>query len=214
MAIRFSLRHGSTVPTTSSLNTYELGLNTGNNRLYFRNGGNSIFPIANSDDLDSYLPLTGGTLTGKLTLTDDLTMGTVDIVNGKRVYWISKLNDSTDTRTIWAGFANGNNSWYLYDYTNNKSIISSLATGVNNFNGNATTATSADTATSATQDGDGNVITDTYLPLSGGTLTGNLTINKSEPFLYLKHSSMDINSSTAPSSAVGNRITFLDKNGS
>ena len=32
------------------------------------------------------------------------------------------------------------------------------------------------TATAATQDGSGNVITSTYLPLSGGTLTGRLTV--------------------------------------
>lgn len=40
-----------------------------------------------------------------------------------------------------------------------------------NLTGNASTAT---TATTAIQDGNGNVITSTYLPLSGGTLTGNL----------------------------------------
>lgn len=52
-----------------------------------------------------------------------------------------------------------------------------------NLSGNATTATTAITATnattaaSATNDGNGNEITATYLPLAGGTLTGNLTEN-------------------------------------
>ena len=52
-----------------------------------------------------------------------------------------------------------------------------------NLSGNATTATTATTATnattaaSATNDGNGNEITATYLPLAGGTLTGNLTEN-------------------------------------
>jgi hypothetical protein len=38
-------------------------------------------------------------------------------------------------------------------------------------------ATSAGSATQATQDGDGNTISSTYLKLIGGTLTGNLTVN-------------------------------------
>lgn len=40
-------------------------------------------------------------------------------------------------------------------------------------------ATSAGSATKATQDGSGNTITSTYLPLSGGTLTGPLQIGAS-----------------------------------
>ena len=52
-----------------------------------------------------------------------------------------------------------------------------------NLSGNATTATtattalSATTATSATNDGNGNEITATYLPLAGGTITGNTTVS-------------------------------------
>ena len=38
-------------------------------------------------------------------------------------------------------------------------------------------ATSADTATKATQDSDGNKISDTYLKRSGGTMTGNLALS-------------------------------------
>ena len=40
-------------------------------------------------------------------------------------------------------------------------------------------AASADSATNATKDGDGNTISSTYLKLAGGTLTGALTINPS-----------------------------------
>ena len=40
----------------------------------------------------------------------------------------------------------------------------------------ADTATSADSATKATQDSDGNKISDTYLKRSGGTMTGNLAL--------------------------------------
>lgn len=42
--------------------------------------------------------------------------------------------------------------------------------------GNADTATSATSATKATQDGNGNVITSTYLPLAGGTMTGQIVL--------------------------------------
>lgn len=44
-----------------------------------------------------------------------------------------------------------------------------------NITGNATTATSA---TKATQDGSGNVITSTYLKLSGGTMSGDISYTK------------------------------------
>lgn len=52
--------------------------------------------------------------------------------------------------------------------------------------GNADTATSATSATKATQDGSGNVITSTYLKLSGGTMTGKIvsTYNQSTSWLY------------------------------
>ena len=41
------------------------------------------------------------------------------------------------------------------------------------------TTGNAATATKATQDGSGNVITSTYLPISGGTLTGDITFSDS-----------------------------------
>ena len=43
--------------------------------------------------------------------------------------------------------------------------------------GNAATATTATSATKATQDGNGATISSTYLKLSGGTMTGNITRN-------------------------------------
>ena len=48
------------------------------------------------------------------------------------------------------------------------------------FNGNATSATKA------TQDGSGNVITSTYLKLTGGTLTGDLILNAGNEDRFLK----------------------------
>ena len=49
------------------------------------------------------------------------------------------------------------------------------------------------------------------LPLSGGTLTGNLTINKSAPAYYLKDTTVIRN--TAPSADIGQSINIVDKNG-
>ena len=54
----------------------------------------------------------------------------------------------------------------------------------NTFDGNATTAT---TATKATQDSDGNAINSTYLKLSGGTVTGTLTLIMYAAFNFLSN---------------------------
>lgn len=72
-------------------------------------------------------------------------------------------NSSTDTIAIQIN-ENGNVS-----FTN---IVAA------DISGNAATATSAASATKAIQDGSGNVITSTYLKLTGGTLTDDLTISK------------------------------------
>lgn len=55
-------------------------------------------------------------------------------------------------------------------YVNSSGVVTAITGDLeNNITGNAATATKA------TQDGNGNVITSTYLPLAGGTLTGALT---------------------------------------
>lgn len=60
-------------------------------------------------------------------------------------------------RTVWAGTANGTGDFFIYDSTNSKSILRSNLDGTNTFNGLA----------------NGN------LPLTGGKLTGTLTISQS-----------------------------------
>ncbi len=67
----------------------------------------------------------------------------------------------------------GNANHGVYSITASKWLIVSDASGNVTVNGNASSATKA------TQDGNGNTITSTYLKLSGGTLTGALSVQTS-----------------------------------
>jgi hypothetical protein len=78
----------------------------------------------------------------------------------------------TDHDTIGAGcslnlVSTESNTWFIAP------TIKALTKFIGNLEGNA------DTATKATQDSDGLSIKDTYLKLSGGTITGGLTVNGS-----------------------------------
>lgn len=71
-------------------------------------------------------------------------------------------------RDVWQGFANSNGSFYLYDATNNKAILSSTAAGANSFNGDITgfangISTFVDVSSTASlASGNGGVITARY----------------------------------------------------
>ncbi len=91
----------------------------------------------------------------------------------------------------------GTGSW-----TSARPLTVNCSTGVCNINGNAATATTLATARTingVSFNGSANITVadSTKLPLSGGTLTGNLTIGKSSPYLQLK--STDVTKATAPS---------------
>ena len=58
----------------------------------------------------------------------------------------------------------------------------------------ATKATSADSATKATQDGNGRVISSTYLPLSGGSMTGTIISSSAAQVLRWTSSAASVNS--------------------
>ena len=131
----------------------------------------------------SYLPLSGGTLSGRLTLNTSIAdhgnpTAQCLVINSSAVPSGTTL---TDKNAPGIGFHIGNNSWgSLILNGGNFKFINNDATGYmpvyastfyGNLSGNATSATKA------TQDGSGNTITTTYLKLAGGTLTGSLNIS-------------------------------------
>lgn len=86
--------------------------------------------------------------------------------------------------------------------------VVTATTFVGSLNGNATSATKA------TQDGNGNVIAGTYLPLSGGTLTGNLAVGSAsmETNGYVTGTWLKTTAASALTSAAA-KIAVLDGSG-
>ena len=76
----------------------------------------------------------------------------------------------------------------------------------------ALTTDNVSSATKATQDGDGNVIKDTYLPLAGGTLTGGLTVKNGalvvENAIRRRNTAVEYNKEGSSKVFIG----FADKN--
>ena len=82
------------------------------------------------------------------------------------------------------------------DYTVKKDGTGASGTWGIDITGNAATATkatSADSATKATQDGDGKVISSTYLPLTGGSMTGTIISSSASQILRWTSSATDKN---------------------
>ena len=148
----------------------------------------------------TYLPLTGGTISGNLTVQGTLTATASKAIGDKNGLDIStaylKLSGGTVTGDLtvskasgfnYSGIENGEanaNRHVWFSHTNaigrpvyNNKFKYNPSTDVltvGSITGNATTAT---TATKALQDGDGNVIKDTYFKNTGGTISGATIIN-------------------------------------
>lgn len=182
---------------------------------------------------DTYLPLTGGTISGLLSIkpnTNNWTQGirihpynnwnsivlcgtdntgdsdtsakTWSIHNNDGLFYITKNGSSSGTAylscvddNVWR--ANGNILLHADNYNSYApTLIGTGASGTWNISitGNAKTATSADSATKATQDGNGNVISSTYLPLSGGSMTGTIVSSSATQVLRWTSSATSVNS--------------------
>ena len=159
---------------------------------------NTINGSSQQIQLPTSLPLSGGTLTGNLTFSDSgtSTKGIYGTVGGYD-YW-RLVGGATANDSGWLELATANDGTepiYVRQYGgiggtdiyNNFGQIIRTATlldasGNTSFPGTVTASAfsgNAATATKATQDGNGNVITSTYLPLAGGALTGNLMFSNS-----------------------------------
>lgn len=82
-----------------------------------------------------------GSVTAKgITSTENVTLIPQDLDSGGRNTPTVTWKDSE--RTVWSGIKNSGGSWYLWDTTNNKGIITSTKAGANTFNGSAATQSS------------------------------------------------------------------------
>ena len=94
--------------------------------------------------------------------------------------YVRGMTGQTNTYGDWKTLLDSTN---YTSYTVKKDGTGASGTWGISITGNAATATkatSADSATKATQDGNGNTITSTYLPLTGGSVTGTITTSASQ----------------------------------
>ena len=138
--------------------------------LYYRTKWTSFgnwIKLATTSDIGNYLPLTGGTLSGNLTIN---TVGSTTFVinnndtNGSETF-MRVLRKGTASAAI--GFMDGLGA-YIYNYNSNKYLFidNDGYVRVGTTNGSTRLALITDIPTVSG-----------YLPLSGGTMTGALTMN-------------------------------------
>ena len=156
----------------------QLWASSSRTELYYRTKWTSFgnwIKLATTSDIGNYLPLTGGTLSGNLAIN---TVGSTTLVinnndtNGSETF-MRVLRKGTASAAI--GFRDSLGA-YIYNYNSNKYLF------IDN-DGYARVGTTSGSTRLA-------LITDIptvsgYLPLSGGTLTGTLSINSggSEPLI-------------------------------
>ena len=126
---------------------------------------------------DTYVKKAGDSMSGTLSITS----GNLQVTSG----WIKGDASEYHNHAFDMGHTN-KNSFDFYEYGGLYNFYKSMngvdtllgkitdAGWVGNVTGNVTG--NASTATKATQDGNGKVIASTYLPLTGGTITGAVTI--------------------------------------
>lgn len=125
----------------------------------------------------NYLPLSGGTLTG------DLNFSSGDSITWNSGSWFQRIktvDDSTANTPVFILQQSGNSgsTWTdLLTVKDNGQIVAN--TFIGSLSGNATSATTANSATKATQDGAGNIITSKYVTIdTAQTISGVKTFSK------------------------------------
>lgn len=178
----------SKVPATGDLAYGELALNYADGKLYYKRSDNIIdaFAVASNFALAShthdYLPLSGGTLTGVLTTPN----GTHGIVIGDD----SRLADRNVANTLFVEGAQNTDRGYINFSTTTGNSLGAIAGGALTWNGSTIWHAGNDGSGSGLDADtlDGNHAsafatashTHSYLPLSGGTLTGVVTFAASQ----------------------------------
>jgi len=195
----YARKHTSTIPVMES--DWEYVFKVDKDGTIYENGVKLSEKYASISGVDgTYLPLTGGTISGNLTVQGTLTATSSKAIADKNGLDIStaylKLAGGTVTGNLtvsksggfnYTGIANGTdnsnrNVWFSDSSNRGKPVYndkfkynpSTNVLTVGSITGNATTAT---TATKALQDGEGNVIKDTYFKNTGGTISGATIIN-------------------------------------
>ena len=179
--------------TTTTTSYFDSGvtLNPSTNTIVANISGNATTATKATQDgngnviSSTYLPLSAGQnkkLTGPLGLTENINYGKTLPSQGFEGQLFFLEDENIDSPSLPTGGITG-------QVLVKNSSTDGDASWTTDIAGNAATATKA------TQDGNGNVISSTYLPLSGGTLTGYLSLGDNS------------NASTAP--AAGIRIQDL-----
>jgi len=124
--------------------------------------------LSKSGHTHSYIPMSGSmSVTGNIEITK---------ASGDTGFYAKRSDTGVE---VWMGVGSGGTNHGIYSNKLGKWMMYGDATNVY-LNGTATTATKA------TQDGDGNTISSTYLKLSGGTMTGIIKKNAPTSGAYIK----------------------------
>lgn len=147
----------------------------------------------------NYLPLSGGTLTG------DLNFSSGDSITWNSGSWFQRIktvDDSTANTAVFILQQSGNSgsTWTdLLTVKDNGQIVAN--TFIGSLSGNATSATTANSATKATQDGSGNVITSKYVTIdTAQSISGAKTFSKE---LVISNTTASTNKTTGALKAKG-----------
>ena len=156
---------------------------------FVKSGGTSsqFLKADGSVDNTSYLPLTGGTLTGSLSINEST--GTSLKIKSSQTF--ACVNYSSNVGNSWSAGTNNNDAFYFWNSTQNATVLSILSSGqISSETPSGTAPISVSSKTVCPNlnadllDGQHSSYfaaassLSNYLPLSGGTLSGNLIVNK------------------------------------